>query len=93
MIKKYLHTCKGTCSRSIELTYDDETLKIVDVDVIGGCNGNLKGIKALIKGADLKEVYTKLIDVTCGRRDTSCPMQIALAIKEALSSENIEIGL
>lgn len=93
MIKKYLHTCKGTCSRSIELTYDDETFKIIDVDVVGGCNGNLKGIKALIKGCSLKDVYERLIDVTCGNRNTSCPMQIALAIKEALASENIDVSI
>ncbi len=89
MKKKYTHICKGTCSKQVELTFDSETLKIIDVIVTGGCNGNLKGIRALLKGADMKESYLRLKDITCGPRSTSCPMQIALTIQEALKEENI----
>ncbi len=91
MEKKYTHICKGTCSKQVELTYDNSTLKIVDVVVTGGCNGNLKGIRELLKGADMKDTYFRLKDVTCGPRNTSCPMQIAFTIQEALKEENITL--
>ena len=81
MIKTINYNCVGTCSRSIELKYDDETNKIVDFTIVGGCNGNLKGIKALIIHRDINEVHDLLKGITCGIRSTSCPDQIAKAIE------------
>ena len=92
MEKQYIHICKGTCSRQIELKYDPESLKIIDIDVVGGCNGNLKGIKALVQGADMKDTYNRLKDIKCGPRATSCPAQLALTIEEALAQDGIELN-
>jgi len=82
MKKDYTHICRGTCSRQITIYYDDETKKIIDLEVVGGCNGNLKGIGELVKGMTLDEVHNKLKGVRCGMKSTSCPDQIALAIEE-----------
>ncbi len=82
MVKTHTHTCAGTCSRAIELSYDTDTNKIVDFTIIGGCNGNLKGIKALILNRDIDEVHDLLKDIKCGPRSTSCPDQIAKTIEE-----------
>lgn len=84
MIKTISYTCNGTCSRSLELSYDDQTNKIVDFSIIGGCNGNLKGIRSLIINRDLKEVHDLLKGITCGMKQTSCPDQIAKAIATIL---------
>ena len=92
MEKQYTHICKGTCSRQIELKYDPESLKIIDIDVVGGCNGNLKGIKTLVQGADMKDTYNRLKDIKCGPRATSCPAQLALTIEEALAQDGIELN-
>lgn len=84
MFKTHNYKCQGTCSRELSITYDDESKKIVDFEIIGGCNGNLKGIKALIIGLGLKEVHEKFRGLQCGPRETSCPDQIARAIEEIL---------
>ncbi len=81
MIKEIKHDCVGTCSRSLTIKYDDETNIITDFEIIGGCNGNLKGIKSLIIGMNLKDVYSKLKGIKCGFKNTSCPDQIATAIE------------
>lgn len=78
----YEYQTKGTCSRSI--LFDIEDGKICNVQYIGGCNGNLKGIGKLVEGMDAKEVITRLEGTTCGGKATSCPDQLAQAIKEAL---------
>lgn len=82
MIKSTEYICKGTCSRSISISYETDTNKITDVTIVGGCNGNLKGIKALIINRDIDEVHDLLKGSTCGPRQTSCPDQIALAIEQ-----------
>ena len=86
MIKTHTYSCNGTCSRSIELSYDTDTNKIVDFTIVGGCNGNLKGIKALILNRDIDEVHDLLKGIKCGPRPTSCSDQIAHAIEELKSS-------
>ncbi len=85
MIKTYTHKCVGTCSQQVIVTYDDEANKIVDIDIIGGCNGNLKGIKSLLKGMDIDDCISRLKGITCRTRPTSCPDQIALALEEIKS--------
>jgi len=85
MSETYTHICHGTCSSSITIEYDKLTNKIVDINVVGGCNGNLKGIKALVKDMDMDVVHDKLIDIRCGSNLTSCPNQLALAIEEIKS--------
>ena len=76
----YEHTNKGTCSRSI--LFDIEDGKVKNVQYIGGCNGNLKGIGALVEGMEIDEVIARLEGTTCGMKATSCPDQLAQALKE-----------
>ncbi len=73
---------KGTCSTQID--FDVEDGKIKNVEFTGGCNGNQKGIAALVEGQDLEVVKDKLRGVRCGFRDTSCPDQLARAIEECM---------
>jgi len=85
MSETYTHICHGTCSSSITIEYDKFTNKIIDINVVGGCNGNLKGIKALVKDMDMDVVHDKLINIRCGTSLTSCPNQLAIAIEEIKS--------
>ncbi len=78
---QYRYQTKGTCSREIIFEIVDN--KVVNIEFIGGCNGNLKGICALVKGMDIDEVITRLEGTTCGMKSTSCPDQLACALKEA----------
>jgi len=76
----YNYKTRGVCSTNICLKIEGDTL--VDIEVTGGCNGNLQGIRSLVKGMKLEEVKEKLSGIKCGFRDTSCPDQIAKAIRE-----------
>ncbi len=76
----YEYTTKGTCSRSI--LFDIEDGKIKNVQYIGGCNGNLKGIGSLVEGMEIDEVIARLEGISCGGKPTSCPDQLATALKQ-----------
>ena len=78
---QYEYTTKGTCSRSI--LFDVEDGKVKNVQFIGGCNGNLKGIGALVEGMDIDEVISRVEGIKCGMKSTSCPDQLAQALKAA----------
>ena len=80
---QYEYNTKGTCSRQILVEIED--VKVKNVQYNGGCNGNLKGIGALVDGMDAKEVISRLEGTTCGMKATSCPDQLARALKEALN--------
>ena len=84
---------KGTCSSQIDFDLKDG--KVYNVRFTGGCNGNLKGIGALVEGQDARDVINRLEGTTCGFKSTSCPDQLAKALKEALNqeSENISCSL
>ena len=77
---QYEYTTKGTCSRSILFEVEDGKLK--NVQYIGGCNGNLKGISALVEGMDVDAVIARLEGISCGGKPTSCPDQLATALKQ-----------
>ena len=78
---EYRYNPNGVCST--EMIFDiDENNIVKDLKVIGGCNGNLKGISSLIKGMKIDDIIVKLSDIKCGYKDTSCPDQIAKALKE-----------
>ena len=70
---------QGVCSRLMQLKIKDNI--ILDAEFVGGCSGNLGGIKILIMGMDVDDVVRKLIDVPCGNRGTSCPDQLARGLK------------
>lgn len=76
---------KGTCSQLIQ--FDLDGTKVHNVSFVGGCNGNLKGIGRLVEGMDAQDVIDKLQGVKCGFKDTSCPDQLATALKQALAAQ------
>ncbi len=80
----YVRKNSGVCSASTEVTLDDNN-KIVSVKVVGGCNGNLKGVSALLEGMDANEAIRRLEGLRCGNKQSSCPDQIAQTLKEALA--------
>ena len=80
-MKHYTYEPKGVCSVQMDFDIDDEN-KIHNLVVTKGCNGNLKGIAALVEDQNIDEVMNKLKYIKCGFRDTSCPDQLAKALKE-----------
>ena len=74
----YEYKTSGTCSRSI--LFDIEDGKVKNVQFIGGCNGNLKGIAALVEGCDVDDVIARVQGIRCGMKQTSCPDQLAQAL-------------
>ena len=81
----YEYKTKGTCSPKI--LFDLEDGKIHNVEFISGCNGNLQGIGRLVEGMDAQEVIARISGIRCGMKPTSCPDQLATAIKKALESK------
>ena len=77
----FQYKTSGTCSQMI--TFDIEDNKVKNVQFYGGCNGNLKGIAALVEGMDVDEVISRVEGVKCGMKKTSCPDQLAQALKAA----------
>lgn len=77
---KYSYRTVGTCSSQINLEVENGILK--DVHFIGGCNGNLKGISALVKGMKVEDVISRLEGIHCGYKSTSCPDQLCQALRE-----------
>lgn len=80
---EYTRKNQGVCSRSTKVVIEDGIIK--DVEIVGGCNGNIKGLIALVKGMNAQEAVERMQGITCGFKATSCPDQLALAIKEAIS--------
>ena len=77
------YTPKGVCSRNIHVEVEDGIVK--NVQFTGGCSGNTQGVAKLVEGMPAKEVIARLEGIQCGRRPTSCPDQLATALKEAIS--------
>jgi len=67
--------------------FDIEDGKVKNVSFLGGCNGNLKGIGALVEGMDVDEVIARTEGIHCGMKGTSCPDQLAKALKEAKAAQ------
>ncbi|MBQ7142168.1 MAG: TIGR03905 family TSCPD domain-containing protein [Bacteroidaceae bacterium] len=82
---KTIYETKGTCSKAIELDVDDATGIINSVQFIGGCAGNTTGISQLVRGMKAEDVISKLEGVRCGVKPTSCPDQLAHALRQALA--------
>ena len=82
----YTYTPRGVCSRKMTVELENGVIKSVNVE--GGCNGNLKGISRLLKGMKAEDAIARMEGTTCGRKPTSCPDQLALALEEALKSQN-----
>ena len=76
-----VYQTKGTCSRAIEFDLDEDK-KIRSLRFIGGCSGNTQGIGALVAGMKKADVIARLEGINCKARGTSCPDQLARALKQ-----------
>ena len=82
---QYEYKTKGTCSQRIFFEIEDGILK--NVQFLGGCNGNLKGICSLVEGMAVTDVIARIEGICCGMKPTSCPDQLATALKQALNEK------
>ena len=76
---------QGVCSRQIDLDIENDV--IVDAKFTGGCSGNTQGVAALVKGMSVEEAIKRLSGIHCGPRPTSCPDQLATALKQYVESK------
>ena len=76
---------KGVCSREMDIEITDGVIE--NVEIIGGCSGNLQGISKLVKGKRAEDVIPLLKGIKCGAKDTSCPDQLSKALVKALAAE------
>ena len=89
---RYSYKTKGTCSSAIDLEIKDENgVKIIEsAEFVGGCGGNTQGISGLVKGMNAEEAAFKLKGIMCGRKGTSCPDQLSIAIENALELMDVK---
>jgi uncharacterized protein (TIGR03905 family) len=80
---KHSYATKNTCSTAI--TFEIDGGKVRNIAFTDGCNGNLKGLALLADGMDAQELVKKLKGLHCGRKHTSCPDQLAMAVEQALA--------
>ena len=80
---QYEYKTQGTCSQRIFFEIEDGILK--NVSYLGGCNGNLKAVAALVDGMSIDDIIGRVEGITCGFKTTSCPDQLACAIKDAMA--------
>lgn len=78
-----IYKTKGTCSTMIDVELKDGVID--SVKFTGGCNGNLQGISALVKGMKPEEAISRLKGIRCGFKPTSCPDQLAHALEEMIA--------
>jgi len=83
----YTFRPRGVCSQKMRVELDEQGT-ILDLQVYGGCSGNLKGISALVKGMPAQEAVNRLRGIRCGFKDTSCPDQLARNLEKLLAQEN-----
>ena len=80
---QFEYKTKGTCS--VQIDFDIIDGKIRNVAFLGGCNGNLKGISALVEGMTPEDVINRCKGIKCGFKPTSCPDQLATALEQAIA--------
>ncbi len=83
-MKQISYKTKGTCAREVRVTLDGDT--VVEVEFVGGCNGNTSGISSLVRGMNAREAIDRLQGIRCGFKSTSCPDQLARALALCLES-------
>ncbi len=79
MNKKIVYPTKGVCSQAIAIELEGDTVK--SVQFMGGCQGNTQGISMLVRGMKVDDVIERLAGITCGSKSTSCPDQLACALR------------
>lgn len=77
---------RGVCSREMRVEVDDQGV-IQELEVLGGCSGNLQGIAALVRGMPAREAVERLRGIRCGFKDTSCPDQLARNLEKLLEKQ------
>ena len=77
---EFSYKTKGVCARNIKIDVEGDIVKKVSFE--GGCNGNTKGVATLVEGMKIDDVIEKLEGIKCGFKGTSCPDQLAEALKE-----------
>lgn len=82
-MKTLTYRTKGTCSQMIQVELSDSNV-IENVQFMGGCQGNLAGIAKLVKGMQAEDVIARVEGTTCGFKPTSCPDQLAQALKQMI---------
>lgn len=80
MIKKIVYPTRGVCSQAISIELDDDIVK--SVNFMGGCQGNTQGISMLVRGMKVSDVISRLEGINCGGKGTSCPDQLARALRQ-----------
>lgn len=80
MSKTYEFQPQGVCSKLMHITINEDNI-VEDLQVLGGCHGNLQGVAALVRGMKVEEVVARLEGIKCGMKETSCPDQLAQALK------------
>ena len=81
---EFSYKTRGVCSQYINFELNDGI--VTNVQFLGGCNGNLKGIAALVEGMKAADIIARVEGIKCGMKATSCPDQLAQALKEALKA-------
>ncbi len=81
---KYQYSTQGTCSYQIDLDVEDGVIK--DIQFYGGCDGNLQGICSLVRGMKVEDVLPKIEGIRCGMKTTSCPDQLARALRQVMAA-------
>ena len=83
---RYTYYTQGTCSSQIDFEIDEQG-NIQDIQFYGGYHGNLQGISTLVRGMKAADVVSKLQGIRCGYKNTSCPDQLATALRQALEKQ------
>lgn len=85
---EFTYKTKGVCSSKMVIDLDGDTIR--SVQIVGGCNGNSKGICSLVQGMKADDVIARCKGIRCGLKSTSCPDQLARALVEAKQQQNKE---
>lgn len=81
----YVYKTKGVCSREIHVELDGNVIK--SVKFVGGCHGNTQGVAALASGMTVEDYVNRCSGIRCGYKESSCPDQLAIAVKEAYAAQ------
>lgn len=84
-MKEVVYQTSGTCSQAIRV--QGENGRIVDVQFLGGCHGNLQGISSLVRGQRYEDVIARVEGIQCGMKGTSCPDQLAHALRQLMEED------
>ena len=84
-MEQFTYKTKGVCSSAIEICIEGDVVQSVKYH--GGCSGNTQGVAALVAGMTLEDAINRLSGIRCGFKNTSCPDQLSLALREYLASK------